>query len=343
MKVYAAEMKSAENEKTEATAAGTTKKSPSQANAESEQPEQQKQQKQLTLTDITWKLNAKESDGDKFDSSKKNEGKCYVYEPVLPETDADGNKLVMADDAELPQIAVLIGGRKVRALSNEVIDIADVEPTGSNGQIVINSENLDDWDNKILTGSVSSSDLNDSAKGIVVDGVTLNLTIFDRPEVHPDIDKVVGDFTTLLPVACRPSADASVEAQMRGVQNELAGGLEHRAVSAVWVQRELARSAGTSGVVLPVVFTSALGLSRFDLDGGFMDYLGGLSQTPQVWLDHQAMERGGGVMLSWVMTISSPQLAAQANSSAVNSCGVAMAVSGVKVNCRLCSAAAIFR
>ena len=179
MKVYAAEMKSAENEKTEATAAGTTKKSPSQANAESEQPEQQKQQKQLTLTDITWKLNAKESDGDKFDSSKKNEGKCYVYEPVLPETDADGNKLVMADDAELPQIAVLIGGRKVRALSNEVIDIADVEPTGSNGQIVINSENLDDWDNKILTGSVSSSDLNDSAKGIVVDGVTLNLTIRD--------------------------------------------------------------------------------------------------------------------------------------------------------------------
>ncbi|MBO3282390.1 hypothetical protein, partial [Intestinimonas butyriciproducens] len=48
-----------------------------------------------------------------------------------------------------------------------------------------------------------------------------------------------------------------------------------------------------------MVFTSALGLSRFDLDGGFMDYLGGLSQTPQVWLDHQAMERGGGVMLSW--------------------------------------------
>ena len=188
MKVYAAEMKSAENEKTEATAAagtaekakaseaGTAEKSTAQANAESEQPEQRKQ---LTLTDITWKINAKESDGDKFDSNKKNEGKCYVYEPVLPETDADGNKLVMADDAELPQIAVLIGGRKVRALSNEVIDIADVEPTGSNGQIVINSENLDDWDNKILTGSVSSSDLNDSAKGIVVDGVTLNLTIRD--------------------------------------------------------------------------------------------------------------------------------------------------------------------
>ena len=188
MQVYAAESKSAENEKTEATAAagtaekakaseaGTAEKSPSQVNAESEQPEQQKQ---LTLTDITWKINAKESDGDKFDSNKKNEGKCYVYEPVLPETDADGNKLVMADDAELPQIAVMIGGRKVRALSNEVIDIADVEPTGSNGQIVINSENLDDWDNKILTGSVSSSDLNDSAKGIVVDGVTLNLTIRD--------------------------------------------------------------------------------------------------------------------------------------------------------------------
>ena len=130
-------------------------------------------------------------------------------------------------------------------------------------------------------------------------GVTLNLTIFDRPEVHPDIDKVVGDFTTLLPVACLPSAGASIENQVRDVQKELASDLEHRAVSAVWVQRELARLAGTSGVVLPVVFTSALGLSRFDLDGDFMEYLGGLSQTPQVWLDHQAMERGGGVMLSW--------------------------------------------
>ena len=134
---------------------------------------------QITLTDITWKLNAKESDGDRFDSGKTNEGKCYVYEPVLPETDADGNALVVADDVSLPQIYVLIGGWKMQTLSGEMIDIADVEPTNSNGQIVINSDNVEDWNNKILTGSVTSSDLNDGAKGLVVDGVTLNLTIRD--------------------------------------------------------------------------------------------------------------------------------------------------------------------
>ena len=63
--------------------------------------------------------------------------------------------------------------------AGEVLDIADVTPTGSNGQIVINADNLENWDNKVLTGSVSSSDLNDSARGIVVDGVTLHLTIRD--------------------------------------------------------------------------------------------------------------------------------------------------------------------
>ena len=134
---------------------------------------------QVTLTNITWKLNAEESDGDKFDSSKKSEGKCYVYEPVLPETDENGNKISVAEDAELPQIYVLIGGRKVRTLSNEVMDIADIETQNTNGQIIINQDNLEDWDNKILTGSVTSSDLNDGAKGLVIDGVTLNLTIRD--------------------------------------------------------------------------------------------------------------------------------------------------------------------
>ncbi len=67
----------------------------------------------------------------------------------------------------------------------------------------------------------------------------------------------------------------------------------------MWVSASWRATRQSPGVVLPVVLTSALGLSRLISDGGFMDYLGGLSQTPQVWLDHQAMERGGGVILSW--------------------------------------------
>ena len=137
-------------------------------------------QEEDTLEGITWKLNIEESDTEVFDSSEQSVGLCYVYTPVLPETDADGNALTVADDVELPQIYVLIEGHKVRTLSNsEVINIADVKPTNSNGQIVINAENVADWNNKILTGSVTSTDLYDSAKGLVIDGVQLNLTIRD--------------------------------------------------------------------------------------------------------------------------------------------------------------------
>lgn len=64
---------------------------------------------QLTLTGITWEIDPKESDGDIFDSSEDSSGKCYVYVPVLPDTDADGNELCLDEDAELPMIYVLIG------------------------------------------------------------------------------------------------------------------------------------------------------------------------------------------------------------------------------------------
>ena len=155
-----------------------------EANDDIEETQQQTEvpvtQEEGILEGITWKLNIKESDAEVFDSSKQSEGLCYVYTPVLPETDADGNALTVADDVELPQIYVLIEGHKVQTLSSsEVINIADVNSTNSYGQIVINSDNLDEWNNKILTGSVTSTDLYDSAKGLVIDGVKLNLTIRD--------------------------------------------------------------------------------------------------------------------------------------------------------------------
>ncbi len=157
-----------------------------EANEDIEEAQQQTEvsvTQEDTLEGITWKLNIEESDAEVFDSSEQSAGLCYVYTPVLPETDADGNALTVADDVELPQIYVLIEGHKVRTLSsNEVINIADVETNG-NGQIVINSENWEEWNNKILTGSVTSTDLQDSAKGLVIDGgtegITLNLTIRD--------------------------------------------------------------------------------------------------------------------------------------------------------------------
>ncbi|UMP06866.1 non-ribosomal peptide synthetase [Amycolatopsis sp. EV170708-02-1] len=131
--------------------------------------------------------------------------------------------------------------------------------------------------------------------------LTLNVTLFDRKEVHPDIDRVLGDFTSLLLVACRPTPDGGWLDRVRQVQEELWGALDHRDVSAVWVMRELARTNGDPNTTMPVVFTSALGVSADPPEGStlFADNVWGVSQTPQVWLDHQVTEVEGGVRLNW--------------------------------------------
>ncbi|MDN5917141.1 MAG: amino acid adenylation domain-containing protein, partial [Pseudonocardia sp.] len=132
--------------------------------------------------------------------------------------------------------------------------------------------------------------------------LSVNLTLFDRRDVHPDIDHVLGDFTSLLLVAHTPGDDRDWTGTAQRVQEQLVAGLDHRSVSAVWVQRELARILGQAEAAMPVVFTSTLGMDDdlFDLmPEGFPRLVGGLSQTPQVWLDQQVMELQGDLVVSW--------------------------------------------
>ncbi|ROO60470.1 amino acid adenylation domain-containing protein [Micromonospora sp. Llam0] len=133
--------------------------------------------------------------------------------------------------------------------------------------------------------------------------LTLNLTLFDR-DGHPHVDRVVGDFTSLVLVAYQPETGDSWLDRVRRVQRDLWQGLDHRELSAVGVLRELARHTGDGAVTMPVVFTSALGVPGEAASSGlFAEPVWGLSQTPQVWLDHQVVERhdpdGLGVDLYW--------------------------------------------
>jgi len=131
--------------------------------------------------------------------------------------------------------------------------------------------------------------------------LTLTLTLFDRRPLHPGIEETFGDFTSLSLVRVQPKAGDCWLDRLRRLQGEMWGALDHRAVSALRVLRALARRRGEAEVTMPVVFTSALGLTpsagaerrRFDRP------LWGLSQTPQVWLDHQVTEDEDGVCLIW--------------------------------------------
>lgn len=113
------------------------------------------------------------------------------------------------------------------------------------------------------------------------DELSLNLTLFDREPLHPQIEQVLGDFTTLLLLAWQPAADWRSSAQ--GLQQRLRQDLLHRDVSAIQVMRQLARRAGQAAAAMPVVFTSALGFEqdRFLAHASWMKPRWGLSHTPR--------------------------------------------------------------
>src|SRR5438132_610847 len=82
--------------------------------------------------------------------------------------------------------------------------------------------------------------------------------------------------------------------------------IEHRSVGGVAVLRELARIQGKSNQpLMPVVFTSILGQQSASDEAAEIplfdrkDVVYGISQTPQVWLDHQVVERAGGLHYNW--------------------------------------------
>lgn len=135
------------------------------------------------------------------------------------------------------------------------------------------------------------------------DRFTLNLTLFNRIGDHADLSALVGDFTDLSLFEVDGGCHGAFAERARRVQERLWEDLEHRLVSGVRVARELMQRRGVSDAAMPVVFTSELGAGD---DGGStaLRELGAevahtITQTPQVWLDHQISEDAGRLRLTW--------------------------------------------
>jgi pyochelin synthetase len=134
---------------------------------------------------------------------------------------------------------------------------------------------------------------------------TLNLTLFNRPRTHPDLARLIGDFTsvTMLQVAA-PDAHDSFTVRGARLQRQLLEDLDHSAFSGIRVLRERARRAGGGpAATMPIVFTSALGVRNEGNPSEGLRFFGeqvdGISQTPQVWLDHQVTEECGDLVFNW--------------------------------------------
>lgn len=134
---------------------------------------------------------------------------------------------------------------------------------------------------------------------------SINLTVFNRLPVHPQINEIVGDFTSVIFLEIDDSSGASFENLAIQTQNQLWQDMEHRFFSGVQFLRELAQSKNNASMdIMPVVFTSNLisntdneNENMFSLAGNSVYY--GISQTPQVWMDLQVAERNGELVVSF--------------------------------------------
>ena len=152
------------------------------------------------ISGVTWKLDINESDypefhggispqdyfeefnedGEPIETSDKTwnsyyeanqdyNGCAYVFTPVLPE------EYPMGEEAELPEICVLVGEMQLMTLAGEEYDL-------NNEPLLINSANKNEFNGKTITGRYCPTNrpeatYTDIKGGIIIDNVTVDLTI----------------------------------------------------------------------------------------------------------------------------------------------------------------------
>ena len=113
-----------------------------------------------------------------------------------------------------------------------------------------------------------------------------------------------GDFTSVSLLACSFDGTASFLRRARALQAQLWADMDHSTFSGVEVIREWSRCTGRSSAdIIPIVFTSTIGFG--DEHGthpalrtfGRMVY--NITQTPQVWIDHQVREVDDCLEFNW--------------------------------------------
>ncbi|MEV6345246.1 amino acid adenylation domain-containing protein [Actinoplanes sp. NPDC051851] len=124
---------------------------------------------------------------------------------------------------------------------------------------------------------------------------TLNLPMANRLPLHPQVDAIVGDFTSVTLLEMDASGTGTFRARAEAVRARLAADLDHRLFGGVRVLREVKRRRGDAAAAMPVVFTSLFQAIGEHPQIGEVTY--SISQTPQIWIDTQVYELDGELVL----------------------------------------------
>ncbi|MCX4784013.1 non-ribosomal peptide synthetase [Streptomyces sp. NBC_01264] len=129
----------------------------------------------------------------------------------------------------------------------------------------------------------------------------LNTTIYNRPDVHPQINQIVGDFTSTVLTGIDLGAPTFAQ-RLRALQRQLWADLDHARYSGVDVLRDLREARDRTAAAAPVVFTSTLDLEVPGSEPAtpFPGTIGfGIGQTPQVLVDYQTYQADGHLVINF--------------------------------------------
>lgn len=132
---------------------------------------------------------------------------------------------------------------------------------------------------------------------------SINMTVFNRPIKHPQINDIIGDFTNLTLVAFDGSKHGSFADHAKSMQSQIWKTLDHIQTGFLKILREYRTyHENHSGVLFPVVFTSLINPYQEALYQE-LQWLGEevymISQTPQVLIDHIVQEKDGNLHAYW--------------------------------------------
>ena len=131
----------------------------------------------------------------------------------------------------------------------------------------------------------------------------INVTVFNRLPLHPHVDSLVGDFTSLLLEEVNQTIAPTVAERVRALQRQMWIDLDHRLYSGLEVLRDIGERDGRrTSAVAPVVFTSTVENSPSPVSDeeplrGKIVYA--IGQTPQVLFDYQTYLLDGQLVINW--------------------------------------------
>lgn len=143
------------------------------------------------------------------------------------------------------------------------------------------------------------------------DKVCINLTLFNRLPLHPQINDLVGDFTVLELFDYNDDNKNTINNVLKRIHENFWDDIEHNLFDGIDFQHLIRekKSFSNTQIIAPVVLTSILGNDNKDqdtfvngevfIDNSYSGVNYSISQTSQTWLDNQVYTTKEGLVIQW--------------------------------------------